>query len=124
MNPLALYVAVALAASLFSGAGVYKVQSWRYEAKDKQRIEAQIEIDRNNRKAAQIASEGFENDRSKATIQYRTIEVEVEKIVERPIYRDRACFDDDGMRALRSAIGATGNPGQPENAVPATAKPQ
>ena len=124
MNPLALYAAVALAASLFSGAGVWKIQSWRYEAKDKQRIEAQIELDRNNRKTAQSASEGFENDRSKTSVQYRTIEVEVEKIVERPIYRDRACFDSDGLRVIQQAIGATGNTGQPENAVPATAKPQ
>ena len=123
MNPLALYVAVALAASLFSGAGVYKVQAWRYEAKDKARIEAQLELDRNNRKTAQIASEGFENDRSKATVQYRTIEVEVEKIVERPVYVN-ACFDPDGLQLLRQAIGATGNTGQPENALPAAAKPQ
>lgn len=124
MNPLALYAAIALIATTLGGAGAWRVQSWRYEARDKARIEAQIELDRNNRKVAQSASEGFENDRAKTTTQYRTIEVEVEKIVERPIYRDHACFDDDGMRALRSAIGATGNTGQPENAVPATAKPQ
>ena len=123
MNPLALYVAVALAASLFSGGAMYKVQAWRYEAKDKARIEAQIELDRNNRKVAQSASEGFENDRSKASIQYRTIEVEVEKIVERPVYVN-ACFDPDGMQLLRQAIRATGNTGQPENALPAVAKPQ
>lgn len=123
MNPLALYVTVALAASLFSGAGAWKIQSWRYEAKDKARIEAQIELDRNNRKVAQSASEGFENDRSKATVKYRTIEVEVEKIVDRPGY-SVACLDSDGLQQLNAAIGATGNPGQPENAVPATAKPE
>lgn len=123
MNPLSLYVAVALAASLFSGGAMYKVQAWRYEAKDKARIEAQIELDRNNRKVAQSASEGFENDRSKATIQYRTIEVEVEKIVERPSYA-AACLDSDGLRQLQQAIGSTGNPGQPENAVPTASKPE
>ena len=123
MNPLSLYIAVALAASLFSGAGVWKIQSWRYDAKDKQRIEAQIELDRNNRKVTQSASEGFENDRAKTTTQYRTIEVEVEKIVERPVYLQR-CMDDDGLRQLNASIRATGNTSQPENAVPAAAKHQ
>ena len=123
MNPLAIYAAIALIATTLGGAGAWRVQSWRYEARDKARIEAQIELDRNNRKTAQSASEGFENDRSKATIQYRTIEVEVEKIVERPVYVN-ACFDPDGLQLLRQAIGATGNTGQPENAVPAAAKPQ
>ena len=123
MNPLSLYIAVALAASLFSGAGVWKIQSWRYEAKDKQRIEAQLELDRNNRKVAQSASEGFENDRSKTSVQYRTIEVEVEKIVERPSYA-AACLDNSGLQLIQQAIRATGNTSQPENAVPATAKPQ
>lgn len=123
MNPLTLYVAVALAASMFSGAGVWKIQSWRYDAKDKQRIEAQLELDRNNRKVTQAASEGYENDRSKTITKYRTIEVEVEKIVDRPVYRN-SCFDDSGLRILQQAIGTTGNPGKPENAVPSAAGPQ
>ena len=123
MNPLAIYAAIALIATTLGVAGAWQVQAWRYEARDKERIEAQIELDRNNRKVAQSASEGFENDRSKATIQYRTIEVEVEKIVERPSYA-AACLDSDGLQQLNASIRATGNTGQPENAVPAAAKPQ
>jgi len=117
MSPLSLYVAIALIASALGGAGAWKVQGWRYEAKDKARIEAQIELSKNDRKVAQTASEGFEHDRNKANIKYRTIIQEVDRVVERPAY-SQLCLDDDGLRLLRSAIRSTGDPGQPESPVP------
>ena len=123
MNPLALYAAIALIASSLGVAGAWQVQSWRYEARDKARIEAQLELDRNNRKATQAASEGFENDRSKTNIKYVQIEVEVEKLIDRPVYRN-VCYDTDGLRQLNEAIRTTGDPGQPQGAVPAAEQPK
>lgn len=117
MSPLSLYAAIALIAAALSGLGAWNVQAWRYAAKDAQRIEAQAELARNDRKAAQVASEGFENDRTKTEIRYRTIDRQVQKIVDRPIYV-RDCFDDDGLRVLRGALGAAGDPSQPQDAVP------
>jgi hypothetical protein len=112
-----IYVAIFFAALALGGTGAWNVQTWRYEAKDKARIEAQIELDRNNRKLSQAASEGLENDRTKTEIKYRTITREVEKIVERPVYLQQ-CFDADGLRALNAAIDATGSPGELKDAVP------
>ncbi len=117
MSPLSLYAAIALIAAAMSGLGAWNVQAWRYAAKDAERIEAQAELARNDRKAAQVASEGFENDKSRTEIKYRTITREVEKIVDRPVYL-RDCFDDDGLRILRGAIGAASHSGQPQDTLP------
>ena len=117
MNPLTLYAAIALMAASAGGAGAWKVASWRYDAKDAQRIEAQAEKSRIDRQAAQAASEGLEHDRTKTEIKYRTITREVEKIVERPGYL-RDCFDDSGLRAVRDALSTAGDTGEPADAVP------
>lgn len=117
MSPLSLYAVIALVAATLSGVGAWNVQAWRYAAKDASRIEAQAELSRNDRKAAQSASEGFENDKAKTEIKYRTITRDVEKIVERPLYRN-VCFDDGGLRAVRDALGTAGDTGQPQGAVP------
>ena len=112
VNPLSVYAAIALIALSVGSVGAWRLQSWRYAAKDAQRIEAQAERDRNDRKAAQSASEGFEHDKAKTAIKYRTITKEVEKIVERPIYL-RECFDNSGLQLVRDALGTTVNPGEP-----------
>lgn len=116
-------VAAALLGAAVAATSTWKVQQWRYDAKDKERIEAQQELDRNNRRVAQTASEGFENDRSKTDIKYRTREVEVEKIIERVVYRN-ICFDIDGLRQLNEAVRATGDTSKLENTLPATTKPE
>ena len=111
------YAAVAVVAAALSATGAWQLQGLRFDAREKERIEAQAELARNNRQAAQVASEGFENDRTKTEIKYRTITRNVEKIVERPIYA-QSCFDDGGMHALRSAIGTASDTGEPADALP------
>lgn len=118
MSPLSIYVAIALIAASMGSVGAWRVQSWRYAAKDAARIEAQAELARNNRKAAQSASEGFENDRTKTEIKYRAITREVEKIIDRPVYRATLCMDNDGLRILNAAVRAAGDTGEPQDAVP------
>ena len=110
------HAAVAIVAAVLSAAGAWQLQGLRFDAREKERIEAAAELARNNRQAAQSASEGFENDRTKTEIKYRTITRQVEKIVERPSYRN-VCFDEPGLHALRSAIGAGGDTGEPQDAV-------
>ena len=111
------YAAVAVVAAVLSAGSAWQVQSLRFDAREKERIEAAAELARNNRQAAQVASEGFENDRTKTEIKYRTITRQVEKIVERPIYA-QPCFDDGGLHALRSALGTASDTGEPQDAVP------
>ncbi len=48
-------------------------------------------------------AEKLEVKREKAKIIYRTITKEVDKVVERPVYRN-TCLDADGLRLARCAI--------------------
>lgn len=111
MSPLSIYVGIALTAAAMSGAGVWNVQNWRFDAKDKQRIEAEAEQRRTNEKAASAASTGFEQDKTKNETRTRTVYVEVDKIVDRPVYRN-VCVDADGLRLLNGAIRRTDNAAQ------------
>lgn len=117
MNTIYLYLAIAAAAFTAGGTAAWTAQSWRHDAQDKQRIEAQKELAKLDRKAAQAASEGFENDKTKTDIQYKTIVKEVQTVVERDVYRN-VCIDADGLRLLNSAIRRAGDSGQLKNPVP------
>lgn len=52
---------------------------------------------------ANTASTTLETTNAKARIITREITVEVEKVVDRPVYRN-ICLDDDGLRLARCAI--------------------
>lgn len=64
------------------------------------------------------ASTGLEADREKTRVVYRTITRKVDRIVERPVYRN-VCFDDDGVREANAALAGTSTArSQPDAAVP------
>jgi hypothetical protein len=56
-----------------------------------------------NDKANQ-ASADYEQLKATQQVKTETIRSEVQKIVERPVYRDRNCFDNDGLQQLGKAI--------------------
>lgn len=69
--------------------------------------------------AANTASTQLETVREKTRTVFRTITQEVDKIVERPVYRN-VCLDDDGVQRVNAAIaaGARTAPGEPDRGVP------
>ena len=116
------YAATALVAAALGGAGAWKVQGWRCAAQDAQRLEAQAEATRINEKAASAASTSFETKKASNETRYRTITVEVEKIVDRPVYLQQ-CIDDDGLRLINSQIRRETPPGQPGLKLPRPGAP-
>lgn len=110
------HVAAALVAGAVAFGGAWKVQDWRYGSIEADRLQALAEAAKRQDKRSYDASTTFEKDRAHVQTVFRTIEVEVEKIVDRPVYREQ-CFDADGVRALQRAIGET-TPGQPGGTVP------
>jgi hypothetical protein len=98
-----VYLAVALISAALSGAGVYRVQEWRYAALDKQRIEAAAEKQRMDEKRIDAAAVGHEKDKAGIRTVFRTITKEVAHVVEKPAYRN-VCLDSDGLRVLSTAI--------------------
>ncbi|MFZ3141133.1 hypothetical protein [Polaromonas sp.] len=108
-----------IAAAVFA-VGAWQIQNWRFDAKEKQRIEAQLEQRRTDEKAASAASTAFEKDRSNNENRTRTVYVKVDKIIDRPVYRS-VCVDADGLRLLNGAIGRTDDAGEPGSPLPGPA---
>jgi hypothetical protein len=115
------YVFVAIAAFATGGGTAWKVQAWRHESAA---LAAQVNQRATERLRRQNANtQATVHEREKVVIQEKFIPVreEVDRVVTQVVYRDTACFPDDGLRIIRGAISrANGNPGEPLNAVPAS----
>lgn len=115
------HAAAALVSAGLAFGGAWQVQNWRYESKDAVRIENERELQRLQQRTATVASAGHEQDKVQIQTKFVTITEEVDRVVEKIEYRDRMCFDDDGLRAHAGAVRLTGNAGQPGYALPAAA---
>lgn len=111
-------VVVAGVAAGMAAVGTWKLQEWRHAALERDRItRAARDLAHNVERRDRSLGTYIEESRNAQTV-YRTIEKEVERIVERPVYRDQ-CFDADGLRHLGDAIdGRLTEPGAGQ-AVPA-----
>lgn len=112
-----LYAAIGIGCAAVGAAGAWQTQEWRYGAKEAARLEA-IERDRRfAEKRVDVAAGGHEADKSELRTEFVEIVKEVERVVEKPVYRD-ACLDDDGLRVLRAAIDPAPAASQPAPALP------
>lgn len=112
------YVAAALIGLAVGGASIWRLQEWRHDAQDKERIETARETERLRARTADKASEGHEVFKEKERVVYQTITETVDRIIERPVYRN-TCIDPDGLQQLNAAIaGSSATTGQPAPAVP------
>lgn len=84
----------------------WKVNGWRWEAKEAAKLQELVEAQKKADKRSYDASSGFEKDKRDVRTVFETIEVEVEKIVDRPVYA-QSCFDDRGLLILERAIEET-----------------
>ena len=93
------HVAAALLGAAVAATSAWQVQSLRFEAKEKQRLESEAEIRRMNEKRTSLVAEGLEKDKREIEIRYRTITKTVTKFIERPVYKN-TCLDQDGIAAI------------------------
>ena len=123
MSTIIVYAVIALA---FMGAlgGIYAkgyysgkatvTAEWQ-EANEKAREEEAAK--------SAAAAKKLEGTRVKQKVVYRTITQYVDKIVDRPVYRN-VCLDADGLRCLGAAIkGESATGCQPDERVPAATPP-
>lgn len=110
-----------LAAGIFSAItafyGAWQVQDWRYTAKDKARIEAEAKAKEENAVKQDKAAERHEATKEIIRTQFIPVIKEVERVIEKPIYRN-VCLDSDGLRIIQNALGTANVDGQPAPAVP------
>ena len=114
------HVVAAILAGALAATGAWRVQEWRYAARDADLLEAAQETTRLRARVADKASESHEVDRVQIKTEFVVITSEVEKIVEVPLYRN-VCFDAVGMRALAAAVGHRATTGEPAPALPGSA---
>ena len=80
--------------------------------------------ERMRRQNANTAAVAFEGDRVRIETEYRDVIKEVQRVVEKPVYRN-VCLDPDGLSVIGDALArAYNDPGEPGNAVPKAATPK
>ena len=99
MALLYTHLAAALLGAAVAATSAWQIQGWRFDSKEKQRLEAEAEIRRMNEKRTTIAAEGLEKDKREIGIRYRTITKTVTKFIDRPVYKN-ICLDQDGIDAI------------------------
>lgn len=117
-----VYLVAALAVIGALAGLYYTIDSHGY---DRGSAAVQLKWDEANRKQreaeakqAGTAATKLETANIEAKVVYKTLTRTVDKIVERPIYRN-ACFDDDGLRSANAALsGALAPAGGSADTVP------
>lgn len=119
MNTLSILgAAVALSLLLGFGGGV-KYTNGQHAIKEQAREVNQRTTERLQRQNSNTAAIGHEADKIVIKEVFVPVTKEIERVVNKIEYRDRACFDDDGLRVFRSAISrANGDTSEPGNPVP------
>jgi len=119
---LILYAVLALAVMGMIGTGVYKVKKWGGDEVRQEWQVAEVAARKKEAEASAKAAADLAEERAKAKVVIQKRTVYVDKIVDRPVYRNQ-CFDADGLRCLNAAINGTDATGcKPDGAMPA-AKP-
>lgn len=121
MNPLIIACIISI---LISGASVWKFQDYRYAAIELERVEAERELHKMRNKAMDTASENHENTKIQIQTKYSVVTKVIDNVIHKIEYRDRLCFDDDGLRAHDGAVRLTGNTSEPESRMPTTNIPK
>ncbi len=122
MIPIAFQLGAAVALTIAAFGSGWKTHDWKVtaglvEARDV--ALAALQAKQKDYNAASDQLERFRTENQKLREQSTT---EVERIVQNPVYI-RECFDDDGMRALYSAIDKRPiNPAKPASGVPGANK--
>ena len=117
------FVIVALISTFLSALGTWKVQEWRYTAKEAQRMEVEKELTKLNSASANMASAKHETTKTLIATKYVAVTETIDNVITKIEYRDRVCFDDDGLRAHAGAVRLTGNTSELKDGLPTAAAP-
>lgn len=116
---LQMYAFIGLIGVLVVAFAGWKGYSMGYDSAKTECLEAAEATRKAEEKKSGSASIARESDREKTRIVYRTITQSVDKIVERPVYRNQ-CLDADGLQLGNAALsGALTSAREPDRRVPA-----
>ena len=107
MIPPSLYVAAVLMLASF-GAG-WQIQAWRWKAAESAQIEQANQALVAEQKRSAEASKAYQEQLAKVRTKTRVIVNEVNREIEKPVYRD-CVIPDNGRMLLDSAIDTANSP--------------
>lgn len=113
------HLAVALFAAIVAGGAAWNVRGWKADSEQAAIVKGLHAAVLAKQAAADKAATQFEVDRARLTRERHVITQEVDRVVERPIYRDGVCLDADGLRLVAAAAAGAASAGEPTPAVPA-----
>lgn len=122
---MSIYIQLAVAAMLFAaGLGTgWQTRDWKADSDELASVERQRKLEMRQRDKIDVAATAHEVTRAAAAERERVVVKEVERVVQRPVYRNGVCLDDDGLRIIAADIAArTG--GQPAPALRAASAPR
>lgn len=100
-------------------AGGWKTRTWKAGSDEAVRMQQEAQDAARKVERADSASSMFETGRDAQRERIRVITKEVDRVVDRPIYRDGVCLDDDGLRLIANAVAGPELAGEPASALPA-----
>lgn len=108
MNTLVVTLAALVAGF---GAG-WTTHSWKVGSAQAVELKAEAKATVQETARVDVVAEKHEATKTVLRTRERVILQEVERVVEKPVYRN-VCFDDDGMRKLAKAVAPTSQPTDP-----------
>ncbi len=103
MAPLISPVINIVMAAVLAASCTWKVQDFRYAAKERNRLVAEAQVIEANRVQTAAAAAGLEADKQEMEIRYETITKTVTKFIDRPVYTN-ICLDDEGIAAINGVV--------------------
>lgn len=119
MNPQIIIAAI-IAAMGFAGG--WEVRAWKAGSDHSAQVEAAARETMRRIEHVDIAANGHEEFKQTAAARERVVIKEVERVIEKPVYRN-SCFDADGLRIIAADIAARDPASKPAPTVPDTPKP-
>lgn len=120
MPGIPAWVYAAIAAAIFSaGLGVgHKITSNAWKAEQTAVVSKELSDYKAEAVQENTAAKATEDKKDEVKVIYQTITKTVDRIIDRPIYRN-VCFDDDGLRAANAALtGTAPDTSEPNEGVP------
>jgi hypothetical protein len=115
--------AYAGAAAIVVGFGLgWQVHGWKTGKEEAVRLRAAQELANEQQRMVNRASAKHEVQRADREIRERVVIREVQRVLEKPVYREQ-CLDDDGLRILTEDIAASNARRELGSAVPAASSP-
>lgn len=112
------HVAAVLVSAGLAFSGGWMVRGWKAGADDVAQVRADARTALVRAEKGDRAAVSHEGIKAKLQRQDAVLVREIERVVEKPVYRTE-CIDADGLRIIAAALaGSAPDPGQPAPAVP------